>query len=429
MLYLPTIVFIRVEFYMLVILAVFFFERSPIAEQIADFRKKPFDKKYLKTVWLVVLILVSSILNKIFNGFEIMGLRDYYAAFYLFPLLIWVSKYLANAKIFKFLIIITVLESLVAVVEYITGTRTFFQDLGPSSTFTDRSLLYMSRCYGISANSSVLAVKVFIALILIDYCKFKKAMQWLLRIILFLGLFISFSRSVVLCLLLYWLLTTCITMIKAYKRRELMKTVTFQWSVLITFLAIVFYSSLSVQFQRGEHQAENPFKEKVTVGSTERIPQSTAEKHALDLKSGEVDPQLQKWGDKIMNGAQNVQSSGRKIIWLNYINFIQDNLFFGNGSDKLMYREWMPAKKRYKLVHAHNSFLQLIATNGIIIALLYFFFYLWNFSSKNYLPIIIIILYSIFNYGIFWGFSYLDAIFIIFLTTNFRKPYDYQGES
>jgi hypothetical protein len=67
------------------------------------------------------------------------------------------------------------------------------------------------------------------------------------------------------------------------------------------------------------------------------------------------------------------------------------------------------------LIHAHNSFLEFIASNGIVISLLFFAFLFLIWKKKNILLIMAILFFCLFQYGIFWGYSILDVIFVAIL--------------
>ena len=66
---------------------------------------------------------------------------------------------------------------------------------------------------------------------------------------------------------------------------------------------------------------------------------------------------------QLFRGREGVDLSGREDIWQFYINFIRENLFWGNGSFKLL----EPVEGN----HAHNSYLQLVSTNGLFLAFLF----------------------------------------------------------
>lgn len=373
----------------------------------------------------MLLIYILSLANKFIFGQDILCTKDYYGYFYMFPFLVVTGLVIFDKRLFKALIVMTALESIIGLGEYVTGVRSFFLEADPLNVIKDYSLLYNSRVFGLSVNSSILAYKVFLAFILIDFVHFKRYFAWILRIALTLGLFLSFSRVIVILVLLYWLLNS-ISMLRLGFRRALQES-SFLFMAGLLCLNLIFIVQLKDQLTRGGHDAESSFAGATTFEEPE--PQTCADKHAIPMKPGTMIETEQGLGDRIFMSAENIQSSGRKQIWLNYINFSEKHLLFGNGSDKLMLRRWLSLQGKFKLVHAHNSYLQLLASNGIIISLLYFLFYFAFWKTKNYLPILIIALYSFANYGIFWGFSYMDLIFIILLSTNLTRVYDNERTS
>ena len=83
--------------------------------------------------------------------------------------------------------------------------------------------------------------------------------------------------------------------------------------------------------------------------------------------------------------------------------------WFGNMSVKLWYNH------EGTLFHAHNSFVETLASNGIFIFLLYMFFVLKNLNRYNAKFVMPILVLSVLQYGIFWGISFLDIVFQYFL--------------
>src|SRR5690606_15097111 len=98
--------------------------------------------------------------------------------------------------------------------------------------------------------------------------------------------------------------------------------------------------------------------------------------------------------------------SGRDHIWAFYVQFISDNILFGNGGYKIYFQGKM---------HAHNSYLQLLATNGMVIFLLYLTLILKNIGRQNLFVVITLMVYSTAQYGIFWGISIMDIALFYFL--------------
>ncbi len=100
---------------------------------------------------------------------------------------------------------------------------------------------------------------------------------------------------------------------------------------------------------------------------------------------------------QFFRGQEGVELSGRGFIFPHYSQFILDHPFVGNSGAKL----WVYFGD--SLYHAHNSFLELFASNGLVIAVLFLFGYcLVFFKAKElFLPILV---YSLFQYGFLWGF-------------------------
>jgi O-antigen ligase len=108
--------------------------------------------------------------------------------------------------------------------------------------------------------------------------------------------------------------------------------------------------------------------------------------------------------NQFTRNTQKVDLSGREKIWAQYIDQILSNPWFGNASHKVWFK-----------YHAHNSFLQLIATNGIIISIFYFGFIVTHARRNNLIYLAVMMVYSFFQYGIFWGISIIDIVFYVFL--------------
>ena len=107
-----------------------------------------------------------------------------------------------------------------------------------------------------------------------------------------------------------------------------------------------------------------------------------------------------------------IEMSGRSEIWSNYILYIKKNIFFGNGSNNIKIGKY----------HAHNSYLHLLAMNGLLISLLYLVFFILNFRKQNLLIIIGILLLGMGQYAFFWPLSFVDLILFSFLLTkNFKN--------
>ena len=75
------------------------------------------------------------------------------------------------------------------------------------------------------------------------------------------------------------------------------------------------------------------------------------------------------------------------------------------------------------MIHAHNSFLQVIANNGILLGGFLIVLTLAKLNKKNIVYIVPLLVYSLTQYGIFWGTSLTDVVFFALLC----KPSLYVG--
>ncbi len=125
--------------------------------------------------------------------------------------------------------------------------------------------------------------------------------------------------------------------------------------------------------------------------------------------------------DQFFRGRGGVDLSYRDILWKQNFEFISKNLLFGNHSFK--YLTLLDEYGFYE--HAHNSFIEMLSTHGLFIFLLYVLLIAVNVKRGNALLVMPFIILSLFQYGIFWGISFLDIIFfklLIFGTDE--KDYD-----
>ena len=277
----------------------------------------------------------------------------------------------------KILIYLILFESFVVILQHFMGISTFFPQLikevvQPSDV--DTSLLYYNRAYGLSANSSVAALKFFLGFLIIDYLKLKGKLYLVIKILLLIGLYFTFNRTVLVVLFIYMIARISIPVLdvlvdlldlKIKKKRFLITVLGSMAFVLILLLAIDNLDNIVTQFTRNK---------------------------GLDL-------------------------SGRDLIWADFISFIKENPLFGNHSLKYYFTEHYSGP-----IHAHNSFLQVMANHGIIISILFFLLIVLNLTWRNVLFVFALILYSLFQYGIFWGVSITDIILFIIL---FRKQEEF----
>lgn len=326
-------------------------------------------------ILIITSIIILSFFNQIFNyNTSIIHNKSIlsFIPYYFFILITYFISRSINDITIKYIILFVCFESVIALIEFFYNVQTFFPNLVTTQLtnfYGYKDLLYYSRAFGLSNNSSELSYKIFISLLLIDTIDFKqKNLIKILYIILFFGIIVTFNRSVILSLIVFYFLKAVsyiLIVVKVNLRKLPYVYLLYLFLMLISlFLFLYYFDYIKYQFLRG-----------------------------IDLK---------------------LDSYKRNEIYNYFYNFILSHPFFGNGSFKLYYLF------QNKLYHGHNSFLQIIATNGIFISLLYFILLFRNINKHNIKFIIPILVLSFFQYAIFWGISILD-IFCFYYLFNFKR--------
>jgi hypothetical protein len=312
-----------------------------------------------------------------------------------------------------------VLECLIAFTEYSFGVRSFFIE-NVASINKSSDFLYDHRVNGLSISSSVFALKLLVAVISIEFIRLNNWFKNLLKTILFIGILFSFNRALIISLLLFWFILFAYHLFKKFELKNFISKGTNL--ILFAGVFIVFANhNILVEMKKKnpeKKQLELKFKNEATELSFADISEAPLTLHYPQMKVGNELDTTAVLNKLFYSSTKGINTSGRTLIWMNYIQFIGEHKWFGFGSDKLLFKAIDQDEKKLKLIHAHNSFLQLLASNGIIISFLFLgiLFFIW--TKKNLLLLIPILLYSCFQYGIFWGFSLLDVFFFSILITN-----------
>ena len=417
LLYLPTLIFSSEIYYLLLPFSILIVEFKTLKSQTFNFLKHPSSL----IVWLPLVFVFLAGINKLINGNEIICSKDYYASFYLFPLLILTASFTSNVKFYRVLTIIICIECLVCLGEYIFNVRSFFLDKTQENSIISKDLLYDSRVFGLSANSSIVAMKLFCGFLLLEIALMKPWLKWFLRILLITGLILTFNRAVIVAVFAFWALYAIYFAL--INRRRLWVVIKRIFAPFLYFYVLFFFfsnHSFLYQFSRGDSGDEKLKYEYTSkeIVLMKDIDQDCASLHAIEMKEGDSLKSTGVFSNLFLKTISGINTSGRAVIWLNYFSFIDQHILFGNGSDKLMLKTVNQEKKKIDLIHAHNSFIELLATNGLLLTLIFLsiLFLLWK--KNNFILLCVILLYSLFQYGVFWGFSFLDVIFMGFLMSN-----------
>ena len=412
LLFLPTLYWGNENYFLLLPLALLVFNWKDIFLRLTT---KEWYKQRMTLMLLIAGYMSFSLINKLMFGLPISCARDYYASFFLFPLLLLIATELKNMKFALYYILLIVVEVIFCFMEYIYGTRSFFMGDFPPIDFSS-DFIYDYRVFGLSVNSSVVSFKILAALLLLETCKLKNKYYYAIISVLFIGAIITFNRALILAILFFYILS----LIKAAWLYKLQPRKILVASVPLASFFVVFHlftnHNILTELQKNKSEKNRLEVAVIRINPTAASTLSCSSVHQPKMLVGNELDTNAFFTKLLINKTSTVNNtSGRTLIWANYIQFIDENLWFGNGSDKLYFRERDPKTGSQKLVHAHNSFLEILGTNGILLTLVFLgiTFLLWK--RKNLIFLLTLLFFSIFQYGIFWGISTLDVVWMIFL--------------
>lgn len=426
----------------------------------SDWKEQKWSSSALRYFWLPCLFVLLALLNKLTNGHELRSLRDFYASFMLLPLLMIAARGIFSKRVIKLVVLFVLIETLIGLLEYGYHVRSFFVPLDQESMIVKGTSIYNTRVFGLGSNSPIFGLRCLVALFFLEATDWKRYWKWLLKVILILGVIVSFNRSVVICCIVFYLLQFGQLV---WKERRAFKQLVRNRLVhdsLATFLLLilVFGSDFMMEGMNRDgvaredllvqiptpvpsstpapapKPAENPVVEcHVKRNKNKSATVQIRDTHELNYNNPKLKEvyELDSLGGITRNFLQlteSIQSSGRKLIWLNYIQFIEKNPLTGNGSEKLYFTAVDEESKKIELIHAHNSFLELLGTNGLFLGLMYLVMIVLWWKKKNFPILAAIIIYSLMQYGIFWGMSFLDVIFV-FLVISDVNIIDFGGKS
>lgn len=322
-------------------------------------------------LWNLLIVYLLFILGAVLNNaIHSIITGDAEIPYVLLLPLIFVVAYALDQRDIKWLMFLTVVEALVGLYEYAIGVNTILP-WGISKEIGVSDFMYNNKVNGLSDGSSSYTIKLLAGLVLINKWRIliRNYQYYIINTILIVAIIMCFSRTVLIVAVLFEILLYFRTVYKYFTARGhvMRKLIYISAGVLgIACIALIFYNLWdSIIFQ-------------------------------------------------LFRGKEGIELSGRENIWQFYINFIRENMFFGNGSFKLL----EPVEGN----HAHNSYLQLLANNGLFLALLFVFPLIFILRKKDYIYVLPFLLVSTAQYGLFWGFSYLDVVFALFL---FNKRCNY----
>jgi len=318
-----------------------------------------------KDLRLIIVIAILSLFNELFflivNVDAKVGVLEIIPYATLIYITVWASK-VCDTRILKWLVVLSVFEIFVGMWERSVGINSLFASSAVDmSDYGEDALLYNLKVNGLGVNSTSIGYKSFLSLLLYERfpdCRFIK--KWLFVSLCIIGTILSFNR-------------TSMVGIAAYFGLYFLHKGNRKYFVLLIIIVIgalfyfpTLYDGLVMQVTRGGAGSENML-------------------------------------------------SGREDIVPIYLSFIKEHLLFGNGSFKLFFYSGDI------MLHAHNAYLQTIATNGILISLLYLLLLCLIINSHNIKFAFPILVCGMTQAFILWGTSLNDFV-LYTLLLNFNLP-------
>lgn len=313
-----------------------------------------------KFLFFLLFIVSLSLIN---NAVGLFYSETISFPFFAFSLLPFIFKNLINDKVLLYILLFIVFEIFLAVIQYYLGVSSFFSFSERYYEFTSDAL-YFRKSSGLSASSSVLAYKVLVAFFIVELIAKSKNVKLIFNVVLFVGLYVTFNRTAIVASLAFILICNRNLIVSALTNK-------FSWLtvpgllLLIGFIVPTLYEFMIVEFSRG------------------------------DSNSG-------------------VDLSYRTVVWRHYADFINDNILLGNFSNKYISTLSVSGYGLHSF-HAHNSFLMLLSSQGILISFMFIALLLTRINMSNFKFVIPIFIYSSAQYGVFWGVSFLDVFLAYFL--------------
>ncbi|MFD1766083.1 O-antigen ligase family protein [Sphingorhabdus buctiana] len=259
-----------------------------------------------------------------------------------------------------------VIDALFVIAQSYYGVSTFYTNIDGFEEFTNiNDLVYFNRPFGLGNNASVFAEKLLAFVLIVHYLAkyYSYNMPKIaLAIVTFAGI-LNFGRTAFIAILFFFAFSGSMKFLKSTVNKK------------VAYLLLIFImSSFAIIF----------YFDQISIWFNEVIRQFTRGNESIDL-------------------------AGRDLIWNDFVGFISNNLFLGNGSVKYF------TDYNGQQATAHNSFLMIIASHGIIISTLYAIAILHSLNRKNIIYIASILVFSGAQYSIFWGISFNDIILFFFM--------------
>lgn len=371
LLFLPTTAFSESHLYLLFIPVAFVLYWNEIKTWIDNTFKAPFSFKKQGSVLVAGTLLLAIFVNSLVSGMSVFSLLQ--GPIILLPLTFLAAYCIADRKVFRALLLLTSIEVVFGCFEYAFGTTSFFTSLPKQYDFIDYESLYHTRVFGFGENSTYLAQKAILGIVLLYFVDLGLKTWQLLGFFtaMTIGLVITFGRTTLVvfafCILFYFLVKAINVL---FKRQIIFQN----WNKSLAWVTLGLVGFIAATFSFWVRQFTR-----------------------LDLIPRALDE------DSVLNdlGMGNIEMAGRRDLWTKAIEFIGEHPWFGNNGERYLIQG----------VHAHNSFLEFAATHGLLLLGVLLFFILKHVNKANFIFVGMMVLYSMGQFGILWDISFLDIVF------------------
>lgn len=389
LIYLPTCIFVPLSLYFVLFAIVIYLNLDFLKSYFVELTKfKVVDKNFTFIIILSVLAFVLRLSD--YQNWE--SIKDLYSFAYFFPFIYIIAKTLKGREgVFKFLIYFIIVEVVFSMIEYGMGVSTLFTSSKRYRVFEGYDLMYFTRTFGLSPNSSGLSFKYIYGFILLSVVNFSKTKTIIIESVFIIGSLLTFGR-IALIVVFVFLFLRLFDDLFIRKKLQIIRYV--PMLLLIIFFSVKPDWTLR-QFTRGS-----------TIVHDGRV-------NDLEILEGDKLTKIETLELTKKLGLEKIDMSGRNEIWNTFLTYSSLNIHFGNKGKKMMFGKF----------HAHNSFIEFLASFGIYLFVFMLFIIGRNINLDNYVYILALLTLAMGQYLIFWGVSFFDIIFY-YLLFFYKKDED-----
>lgn len=396
LIYLPTCAYMPLALYLVLIACAIYLNFEYLITYTRQlFKGKVIDRPLTFFLGLALAALILRLCD--YSQWE--SIRDHYSYAYLFPLTYLVAKTVSTRPaIFKYILYFIIIEAVFAFLEYLGGFTTFFTGLKNYREFESYELLYFTRVFGLSENSSGLSLKYIVGLMILAFetVKLKPKMKLIFEFVLLGSSLLTFGRIALVAIGFYY-------GVKGFDSLFIRKN--FRFKTFLPFGALLLVFAINPIWTKNQFTRNN-----IKVSESRLIISADGSGTTGGAVTSDLD-----FTEEL--GIDKIDMSGRNEIWNAFLNFTADHLWWGNMGKKYMIQNF----------HAHNAYIEFLSSFGIILTTLLLVFVGSYINLNNYVFIVSLMFLAIGQYLIFWGISFFDIIFYYLLF--FYKPINEQGET